>query len=122
MATNQRENSHVVRLGAYRGGVCEQRSAWSFISRRISSSWCRTLRSLYRFMGGQKSKVRISGDEMNISKTIHDLREPVEIHLTLHSKMRKWAAENAYMLVLMATLFVITWVWIFLTGVRHFAG
>lgn len=73
-------------------------------------------------MGGQKSKVRISGDEMNISKTIHDLREPVEIHLTLHSKMRKWAAENAYMLVLMATLFVITWVWIFLTGVRHFAG
>lgn len=59
---------------------------------------------------------------MKITQTIHNLREPIEIRLTVHSRVRKWAAENAYMLILMAVLFGATWLWIFLSGVRRVVG
>ena len=53
---------------------------------------------------------------------IKDVREPISVKLTCNSRIRKWAFENAYTLIVMMVLFGITWLWIFLSGVRHIAG
>lgn len=61
-------------------------------------------------------------DEMKLPGVITSLTEPVEIHLTVHSKVRKWAAENACMLIVMAILFTVTWAYLIFQGVRHAGG
>jgi hypothetical protein len=121
MATHQRENSHVVRLAAYRCGVRERRSAGKSFSWGISACWCCLMRCFHRIMGGQKGKVE-DGGEMKIQETISELRQPVTIKLTVHSRVRKWAAENAYTLVVMALGFGITWAYLIIQGVRHAGG
>lgn len=57
MAIHQRENSHVVRLTAYRSRVREQRSFGQILSWGISIGWRRLVRSLYCVLGGQKGEV-----------------------------------------------------------------
>lgn len=37
-------------------------------------------------------------------------REPIEIHIPCNSRLRKWAYDNAPMLIVMAIMFIPTWI------------
>jgi hypothetical protein len=52
---------------------------------------------------------------------LQDVREPIFVQLSCRSKIRKWAYENAYTLVLIAVLFAITWVTMIAYGVSQSA-
>jgi hypothetical protein len=49
-------------------------------------------------------------------------REKIHILIPCRSKVRKWAFENAYLLVVMAVMFAITWIALFIVGVKAYAG
>jgi len=36
--------------------------------------------------------------------------EPINVHITCRSKVRKWAYENAYTLIFASIYFMVTWV------------
>lgn len=115
MAVDQRENSNVVRLSAYRSGICERRDSGENVSRGISTCWCGIVWGFHRLLGRQESEVK----NMPTAEHHSDLREPIQITLTTPSKIRKWAFENAYTLIAMAIFFIITWILIVIEGVRH---
>lgn len=48
------------------------------------------------------------------------LLDPIEDTIPCKNKLRKWAAENAYTLLLMAILFGFTWTAMILYGVWEF--
>ena len=48
-----------------------------------------------------------------------DLNLPNPLELKCTSRVKKWAYDNAWTLLLMAVLFLITWVWILYLGVRN---
>lgn len=50
---------------------------------------------------------------------IRELREPINIVIPCKSKLRKWAFENAYTLIIMAFFFGITWVVMIVYGIMH---
>jgi len=43
-------------------------------------------------------------------KTLDKIREPLNIELTCTSKVKKWAFDNAYMLIFISVFFAITWI------------
>jgi hypothetical protein len=43
-------------------------------------------------------------------KTLEKIREPLNIELTCTSKVKKWAFDNAYMLIFISVFFTITWI------------
>lgn len=118
MGVDQRKNSDVLRITAYRYRGGERRNSRKSISLRISNCRASFMRYFSSLIGGQS---REGLSEVNVGNTIHRVREPIEIVIPCHSKLRKWAFENAYMLILMAILFGITWIAIFIMGVMHHA-
>jgi hypothetical protein len=50
---------------------------------------------------------------------LNEIREPIEIVIPCRSKIRRWAFENAYMLIVMAIFFVITWGVMIVYGIKH---
>jgi hypothetical protein len=54
-------------------------------------------------------------------RLLEEIREPIYVQLPCRSKIRKWAYENAYTLVLIAILFAITWVAMVVYGVTQSA-
>lgn len=64
-------------------------------------------------MGGSEGQVTT----LQFPNPTESLRLPVEIHLTTKSKIKKWAYDNAWTLILMAICFAITWAWLIYKGV-----
>jgi hypothetical protein len=52
-----------------------------------------------------------------VPRTVRSWFEPGRYIVICRNKLRKWAAENSYTLILMSVLFLITWGWIVVT--RH---
>jgi hypothetical protein len=52
---------------------------------------------------------------------LREIREPIDVILPCRSKIKKWAFENAYVLIVMAIMFGITWLAIFILGVHEYA-
>ena len=42
--------------------------------------------------------------------SLKQVTKPIEIKIICHSRLRKWAFDNAYTLIFLASLFVVTWV------------
>lgn len=59
---------------------------------------------------------------MPMPHPIRGMREPIQIELPCKSKVKKWAFENAYTLILMGVLFALTWGAMLAYGVWFYAS
>jgi hypothetical protein len=48
--------------------------------------------------------------EMKIAITVKHIREPIDVQIVCRSKIRKWAYDNAPLLIFLTSMFFITWV------------
>ena len=67
-------------------------------------------------MGGSEGQVT---EIMRFPHPTEHVRLPVEIHLTCKSRVKKWAYDNAWTLIVMAICFTITWAYLVYTGVKN---
>src|SRR5687767_8177291 len=115
MESHQREDIDVLRFDAYRVPIRNRRNlSWS-LPFRVLASWISFVRSQYRTMGRQK----VMPKEVIQVKTPRRLQEvitPIEIQLTCKSRVKKWAFDNAYTLIFLSCMFVITWCIIVVRG------
>lgn len=103
MESDKRKDTYVLRLSAYRIRDVPRGNFERNISRRVSISGRSIVRSFDRAMGRQKMRMFQSHLPNNL------IGEKVEITLTTNSKIKKWAFENAYTLVFLSIMFVLTW-------------
>lgn len=103
-----RENPDVLRVRAYRNGGDKRRTFLGNISLRIFDRRSSTMRNQPYTVGRQRHEVDTL--EVEDMKMVDHLREPLNIEITCTSRIRKWAYENAFTLIFLTAMFIITWI------------
>lgn len=127
LEADKREDPNVLRIGAYyvRGSF---RSSWNWFSFRNIVSWFSILRRVNSSVGRQEIIVIEEGEEMSAARKISEVYpvnrikgvlEPVDIIIPCKSKIKKWAFENAYTLIFLAFMFIVTWVIMIIVAVTN---
>jgi len=111
---NPRKDFDVLRTYPDWGIVREQRSHGKPISFRVLARWTRFVRNFYCAVGGQEGIGRVGG-----MKFYDMIKQPYNVRIMCHSRLRKWAYDNAYTLLLMAALFAVTWTVMLIYGITH---
>jgi len=114
MADTKGEDPDVLRLDAYRS-VVRGVVVYPRTPLRICHGWFGSLWNWYRARAGSKGQVM----KFHSTSLVNTVRLPVEIKLTCKSKVKKWAFENAWVLIVMAIGFAITWVYLIFKGVSE---
>lgn len=117
MAIVEREDTNVLRLSAYWSNIRSVPYHKRF-PLRILSNWINTLRHQHSSDRGSERQVI----DMRSPIPMENLRLPVEVHLTTKSKVKKWAYENAWTLILMGILNGLTWAYLLYQGVKNSVG
>ena len=107
MARHKRESADVLRLDAYRVPIRDSRTVQRNFPFGIFARWLSFMRSQHRPMGRQEVTEVINVRGLSSLKRI---TEPIEIQLFCHSKIRKWAFDNAYTLIFLSSFFIVTWI------------
>jgi len=116
VGVDPREDSSVLRLDAYRIRGYKFGNSRRGLPLRVLALWVSALRSCYSRVGRQEREV---SDVRTLP--LREIREPIDVILPCRSKIKKWAFENAYVLIVMAIMFGITWLAIFILGVHEYA-
>jgi hypothetical protein len=108
MDYNQREGINVLRLSGYRFPTNSRTNfSWPFpfgiLARGISFMWRE-----YCTMGGPQ-EVTKEVIKVRTPAALKQVMAPIEIHITCRSRLRKWAFDNAYTLMFLSAMFVVTW-------------
>jgi hypothetical protein len=98
VAIDAGEDSHVLRVGADFSRIHKRRTAEWDVPPGIFTWWPCSLRYFHRTMGRQEViSVKAPRTTVNLKLEVDEM------------KLRKWAAKNAYTLIVMSVFFIITW-------------
>lgn len=113
METKQGNHTNYLRLSAYRIRGYQCRIAKRNFSLSLPLLRPLVMRHRHNRMGRQEELKEVS--------VISQIREPIEIVIPCKSRIRKWAFDNAYTLLLVTFVTIITWIGIFVLGVMIYA-